>query len=652
MCGIVGFASPSTENTRSFGQPALNAMCSAIAYRGPDSSGCWIDPQGRIALGHRRLAINDLSAAGHQPMCSPAQRYVLVFNGEIYNHLELRKRLPSVLWRGHSDTETVLAAFDAWGIRRTLSACVGMFALAVWDSQDRCLTLARDRFGEKPLYYGRQGGWLLFGSELKALRAHPLFTTEINRDALALYMRYGYIPAPYSIYVGIHKLEPGHLVQFKSSTDHIEVGCPEAYWSFTATIERARMRPFTGTEAEAIEELDARLRTTVCRQMVADVSLGAFLSGGIDSSTVVALMQTQSARPVQTFTVGFQAAGYDETNQARAIARHLKTEHTELYVSPDAVLPVIERLPFLYDEPFGDSSQIATFLVSQLTREHVTVGISGDAGDELFGGYNRHIILPRLWQRFGHLPVKFRWLLGRALMVPSPSTWSCISNMLTPILPRRWRVTHFGDKLQKVCQLLAAGHPLEMYLDIVSHWKNSANVVVGAMERPVLLTRHEDWPDLDDPEHLMMALDTLTYLPGDILTKVDRASMGVSLETRLPYLDHELVEFVWRLPLNMKIRDGAGKWILRRVLDRYVPPNIMDRPKSGFAVPVDSWLRGPLREWAESLLDESRLRRDGFLAPQPIRRKWAEHLSGKRNWDYHLWDVLMFQAWLEKEQRF
>ncbi len=651
MCGIVGFASPSTENTGYFSQQALNAMSAAIDYRGPDSSGSWIDAQAHIALAHRRLAITDLSAAGHQPMWSPMQRYVLVFNGEIYNHLELRKRLPGLAWRGHSDTETILACFDAWGIRRTLNICVGMFALGVWDTHERCLTLARDRFGEKPLYYGYQRGFLLFGSELKALRAHPSFAAEINRDALTLYMRYGYIPAPYSIYANIYKLEPGHLVQFKPTTGDLGGSCPEAYWSLTTTIHQARTKLFAGTETDAINELDIRLRNTVRRQMIADVPLGAFLSGGVDSSTVIALMQAQSLRPIQTFTIGFQAAGYDEADHARAIAKHLGTEHTEFYVSQDTVAPVIERLPFLYDEPFADSSQIPTFLVSQLTREKVTVGVSGDGGDELFGGYNRHIVLPHLWRRFGHFPAAIREFFGRTLMLASPHTWSRISRVLTPILPRQSRVTHFGDKLQKLAGLLAARDPMQMYLEVVSHWKNPTDIVIGGTEPLVTLTRQEGWPDLDDFEQLMMALDTLSYLPGDILTKVDRASMGVSLETRLPFLDHELAEFVWSLPLQLKIRDGQSKWILRRVLDRYVPANLIERPKAGFAVPIDSLLRGPLRDWAENLLDEARLRQEGYLNPLPIRRKWAEHISGRRNWQDSLWNVLMFQAWLEQDAR-
>jgi asparagine synthase (glutamine-hydrolysing) len=650
MCGIAGFLSRSTLD-RAHQVAILDQMSQQIVHRGPDSCGFWMDTDAGAALTHRRLAIIDVSPAGHQPMVSASGRFVLVFNGEIYNHLDLRTKLGALHWRGHSDTETLLAAFDAWGLRRTLETCVGMFALAVWDTRDRCLTLARDRFGEKPLYYGYQRGFLLFGSELKALRAHPSFAAQINRDALTLYMRYGYISAPYSIYANIYKLEPGHFVQFKHSTGDLAASRSEPYWSLTASIKQARMKLFAGTETEAINELDTRLRNTVRRQMIADVPLGAFLSGGVDSSTLVALMQAQSSRPVQTFTIGFQAAGYDEAHHARAIAKHLGTEHTEFYVSPNDVLPVIEMLPFLYDEPFGDSSQIPTFLVSQLTRKKVTVGVSGDGGDELFGGYNRHITLPHLWRRFGFIPAAFREFFGRTLMLASPHTWSRISSLLTPILPRQSRVTHFGDKLQKLAGLLAAPDPMHMYLEVVSQWKNPAEIVIGGTEPLVSLTRQEDWPDLDDFEQLMMALDTLSYLPGDILTKIDRASMGVSLETRLPFLDHELAEFVWSLPLQLKIRDGEGKWILRRVLDRYVPANLIERPKAGFAVPIDSLLRGPLRDWAENLLDEARLRQEGYFNPLMIRRKWAEHMSGRRNWQDSLWNVLMFQAWLEEEGR-
>ena len=652
MCGIVGFWSK-VENASGRERTAslLSEMSRQIVHRGPDSSGDWTDHASGLALAHRRLAINDCSPAGHQPMISASGRFVLVFNGEIYNHQDIRTRLSSKTWRGHSDTETLLAGFDAWGVRQTLLYSIGMFALAVWDTHERCLTLACDRFGEKPLYYGFQHDCLLFGSELKAIRVHPSFTAQIDRSALTLYMRLGYIPAPYSIYAGIHKLEPGHLVQFKPSTVDLASSRPEAYWSLAATIKQARANPFAGTEAEAINELEARLRTTVRRQMVADVPLGAFLSGGVDSSTIVALMQTQSPEPVQTFTIGFHSSGYDEANHARAVSQHLGTKHTELYVSPDTAFPIIERLPRLYDEPFADSSQIPTFLISRLTRQHVTVGISGDAGDELFGGYNRHIFLPDVWRWIGHFPPEIRQILRRILVMASPSVSTSISNLLMPILPRRSRVNQFGDKLQKLSRLLAADSPLAMYQDVISHWNNPSDIVLNGWEPPNLLTLSGDWPEVDDFGELIMALDTLSYLPGDILTKIDRASMGVSLETRLPFLDHELVEFVWSLPLSMKIRGGEGKWILRRLLDRYVPISLIDRPKAGFAVPIDTWLRGPLRNWADSLLDEKRLIREGYLNPRPIRHIWAEHLSGKRNWQQCLWNVLMFQSWLEQEHQ-
>jgi asparagine synthase (glutamine-hydrolysing) len=646
MCGIVGFLSPVNHDEQS--QCALlDRMSQQIIHRGPDSSGKWVDPHMGVALAHRRLAIVDVSPAGHQPMVSASGRFVLVFNGEIYNHLELRERLGGVRWRGHSDTETLLAGFEAWGVRQTLTESVGMFALAVWDSREQALILARDRIGEKPLYYGWQGGELLFGSELKALRAHPAFDAGIHRGALALFMQYGYIPAPHSIYDGIYKLPPGCLLEVRSGV--AATATPETYWSFPQLISTSLAKPFEGGETAAIDALDAQLRRTIGRQMVADVPLGAFLSGGIDSSTVVALMQAQSSRPVRTFTIGFSAQGYDEAHHGAAIARHLGTDHTELYVSPDMAMPVIERLPHIYDEPFADSSQIPTYLVSQLTREHVTVGISGDGGDELFGGYNRHVTLPAIWHLMRHLPLVSRRLLGRTLMSMSPLTWSRIGEALRPVLPKQARFAHWGDKVQKLSDMLVAPDAMGMYCDVISQWKTPHDVVLGASDLPTIMTRPQAWPEITDFAHLMMAMDTLSYLPGDILTKVDRASMSVSLETRLPFLDHELMAFVWRLPFDMKIRAGQGKWALRQVLERYVPRSLIDRPKAGFAIPIDEWLRGSMKDWAEALLDEARLRREGFFDPVPVRTKWAEHLSGIRNWQHQLWNVLMFQSWLEAQ---
>ncbi|TBR10386.1 MAG: asparagine synthase (glutamine-hydrolyzing) [Rugosibacter sp.] len=669
MCGLTGFFSPA--NLAADAAEVVHRMSEAITHRGPDDSGVWVDEAVGVVLAHRRLSILDLSPAGHQPMVSPSGRYVIVLNGEIYNHLELRRELevlaPHPLpkgareqcgWRGHSDTETLLAAFEAWGIEATLKKCVGMFALALWDRETRSLTLARDRMGEKPLYYGWQGDVFLFGSELKTLRAHPAFRGEINRDVLALYLRHNYVPAPYSIYRGIAKLPPGSWLTL---TADAPVAAPQGYllrgvspaptfyWRARDTAQADMRRDLD--DATAIDELDTLLRRAVGGQMVADVPLGAFLSGGIDSSTVVALMQAQSGRPVQTFTIGFHEAGYNEAEHAHAVAAHLGTEHTELYVTAEQAMAVIPRLPSLYDEPFADSSQIPTLLVSELARRHVTVSLSGDGGDELFGGYNRYVWASRIWRSLGWAPRPLRAALAGVLTTLPPAAWNGVFSGLSIFLPQRWRYPNPGDKLHKLAGILAVRSPEEIYLALVSHWQQPANVVIGAKEPTTALTDARQWADVPDFESRMMYLDQMTYLPDDILTKVDRAAMGVSLETRVPLIDHRVVEFAWQLPLSMKIRNGQAKWLLRQVLYRYVPRELIERPKMGFGIPLDVWLRGPLRDWAEALLNESRLRQEGYFHPEPIRQKWSEHLSGRRNWSYHLWDVLMFQAWLENEKR-
>lgn len=646
---------------------ATPRMIDALQHRGPDCGGVWFDDTVGIALAHRRLSILDLSAAGHQPMESSCGRYVMVFNGEIYNHLELRKELErlsstgglgagsgphAIAWRGHSDTETVLAAFARWGVRKTLEQCVGMFALALWDRQTRTLTLVRDRLGEKPLYYGWQSGAFLFGSELKALKANPAFQAEIDRGALTLLLRHNYIPAPYSIYQGIRKLWPGTYLQLALDSEHYRSQIlpePQPYWSVQHAVELGQGELMNGGDADAVDRLDRLLRDAVRQQMVADVPLGAFLSGGIDSSTIVALMQAQSVRSVKTFTIGFHEMDYNEAEHAKAVARHLGTEHTELYVTPQEALEVIPRLPLLYDEPFSDSSQIPTFLVSRMTRRHVTVSLSGDAGDELFGGYNRYLLADSISRLLAVFPRAVRRGAARGIMTASPAMWSRAYEWIAPLLPAKVRFTQAGDKAHKLATVLGAASDEKIYHRLISHWENPAEVVIGTSEPPTLLTSPETWPAVDSLEHRMMALDTMSYLPDDILAKLDRAAMGASLETRVPMLDHRVVEFAWRLPLSMKIRNGQGKWILRQVLYKYVPRDLMERPKMGFGVPIDSWLRGPLRDWAEMLLDESRLRREGYLHPGPIRKKWSEHLSGRHNWQYQLWDVLMFQAWLEQE---
>lgn len=650
MCGILGFLGAASDRDAAI----LMSMANAISHRGPDDAGYWRDPQQGIALGHRRLSIVDLSPAGHQPMQAASGRYLIVFNGEIYNHPVLRTEIEAagapVAWRGHSDTETLLAGLDVWGIRGTVERAIGMFALAVWDRQERTLTLCRDRLGEKPLYYGWQGqgrnAVFLFGSELSALRAHPAFEAGIDRGALCLQLRHNYIPAPYSIYQGIAKLMPGSLLT-------VSLRAPEprivSYWSGAAVAGAGVAGSMQAGPEEAVEHLDRLLRDAVSRQMMADVPLGAFLSGGIDSSTVVALMQAQSPRPVKTFTIGFHEKGYNEAEHAKAVAAHLGTDHTELYVTAREAMAVIPRLASIYDEPFSDSSQIPTFLVSQLARREVTVALSGDGGDELFCGYNRYQFTARLWKKMSMGPLPVRRLVSRGLTSISPESWNGLERAVHGLLPRSLHFANVGDKLHKGARVLDSQSIDALYLRLASHWDAPAATVLGGHEPATLLSGAGLGAAGLDSVQRMMVLDMLTYLPDDILAKVDRAAMSVSLETRVPLLDHRVVDFAWRLPQSMKLRDGQTKWALRQVLYRYVPRALIERPKMGFGVPVGAWLRGPLRDWAEALLDESRLRREGFFHPAAVRRKWDEHLSGRRDWQYHLWDVLMFQGWLEHQ---
>ncbi|MDQ3999862.1 MAG: asparagine synthase (glutamine-hydrolyzing) [Actinomycetota bacterium] len=647
MCGIAGFLSP--QGTREEAGRTIRRMTDTLIHRGPDDGGVWEDTRSGVALGNRRLAIVDLSPEGHQPMHSASGRYVLAFNGEIYNFWALREELEGLghPFRGHSDTEVMLAAFTEWELEGALERFNGMFAFALWDREERSLYLARDRLGEKPLYYGWMGETFLFSSELKALKVHPTFRGEISRNALALYLRYQYIPAPYTIYEGISKLSPGTRLTIDEAGN---VSGPVPYWSAKEAAERGVTNPFSGSDTEAVDELDGMLRDSVRMRMVADVPLGAFLSGGIDSSAVVAAMQSQSDRPVRTFSIGFYEEEYSEAEHAKAVARHLGTEHTELYVTPEEAMSVIPKLPTLYDEPFSDPSQIPTYLVSQLARRHVTVSLSGDGGDELFAGYNRYFWVESIWGKVGWMPPGLRGALAEALTAVSPQGWDRAFKKLGPVLPTKARQRIPGDKLHKLAEVLTVKNPEAMYLNLVSLWKRPDSVVIGGSEPLVTLTDPGWWADLPDLTQRMMYLDTVTYLPDDILVKVDRASMGVSLEGRVPFLDHRLVEFAWRVPLGMKIKDGKSKWLLRQVLNQYVPKKLIERPKMGFGVPIDAWLRKPLRGWAEALLDERRLRREGFFHPRPIREKWAEHLSGKRNWQYPLWDVLMFQAWLEENK--
>jgi len=648
MCGFAGYLSTVKPDHAT---ELLQRMGNAIAHRGPDDSGVWCDTEAGIGLSHRRLSIVDLSPAGHQPMPSASGRYVIAFNGEIYNHLMLRAELESSGatpdWRGHSDTETLLASFDAWGIEATVNKSIGMFAFAVWDKLTQQLTLGRDRMGEKPLYYGWQGqgeqAVFLFGSELKALRVHPEFENSINRGALSFQLRRNFIPAPHCIYNGIFKLRQGCLLTVSLQQREVKEW---AYWSAVQVAQAGVANPFTGTDKQAIDELETLLKDAVSQQMMADVPLGAFLSGGIDSSLIVALMQAQSSKPVKTFTIGFHEQGYNEAEYAKAVAQHLGTEHTELYVTAQQAMDVIPRLPALYDEPFSDSSQIPTFLVSQLAKQHVTVSLSGDAGDELFCGYGRYTRTDSMWRKISHLPMPLRHLMAKGITSVPPDTWSQLASVLP--VPKSARPRNIGDKLHKAARTLTSQSIMELYSHFITHWFDAGDVVIGGFNPPSLLTELSKLTGLSDIEQMML-LDSMKYLPDDILVKVDRAAMGNSLETRVPFLDHRVVEFAWQLPLSMKLRNGQGKWPLRQVLYRHVPKAMIERPKMGFGVPFGHWLKQDLRDWAEALLDETRLRNEGFFDPAPIRKKWLEHLSGERNWQYHLWDVLMFQLWLEQQ---
>lgn len=645
MCGFAGFLGYRFDIAM-LSSVIASRMASAINHRGPDDSGVWIDESCEIALSHRRLSILDVSSAGHQPMLSPTERYVIAFNGEIYNHLALRHRLESVgysNWRGHSDTETLLAAFDVWGIEETLRSCVGMFAFALWDRKTKCITLARDRIGEKPLYYGWQSGVFLFGSELKALKAHPAFVGAINRDAISLFLRHNYIPSPHTIYQGVNKLMPGCFLQLTADGKEKL----QAYWTANDSVLVGKRQQFSGDENDACIEAERLINLAVEGQMIADVPIGAFLSGGIDSSLVVSIMQKQSAQPVKTFTIGFNEKGYNEAFHARAVAKHLGTEHTELYVTPEEAQELIPRLPIIYDEPFSDPSQIPNFIVSELASKSVKVALSGDGGDELFAGYSRYSRISKIWNRLEKIP---RFMKKGSSNFINSIFVNALTQSFSPLCDSlNGRICGFSEKIDKLSGILGTDDEVEFYRYFISHCQNPDEIILGGSEPKTYLDKNEMVKSARGIQEKMMMLDMLTYLPDDILVKVDRAGMAVSLETRIPFLDQRIIEFSWSLPDSMKMREGQGKWILREILFKHVPKELVDRPKMGFSVPIGEWLRGPLRQWAEELIDESRLNREGIFKSGPIRKKWTEHLSGKCNWEYHLWDVLIFQAWLEAQ---
>ena len=652
MCGLTGFLACGDMLPGSAWAHLLRTMSDTLRHRGPDDDGVWMDVDGGVGLAHRRLSIVDLSPAGHQPMVSPSGRYVIVFNGEVYNHLALRIEMAGSgylpAFRGHSDTETLLAGFDAWGVDCTIEKTIGMFAFALWDRADHVLTLGRDRLGEKPLYYGWQDDVFLFGSELKALKAHPAFRAEIDRNAVARFLRHRTVAAPYSIYCGIHKLPPGSLLSVSAT---VRDAAPRRYWDARQVIAKGGLVPFEGGRGDAVDVLERLLSDAIGKQMMGDVAVGAFLSGGVDSSVIVALMQAQSSRPVQTFTIGFHESGYDEADRAKAVARHLGTEHTELYVEPKHALSVIPMLPTLYDEPFADASQIPTFLLSKLTRQHVTVSLSGDAGDELFGGYDRYVFGPKLWAVLESLPLGLRSLISAAIVKVSPQVWNRLLRPFQGASALGQAESRVGDRVHKIAGFMTSSSPMDFMSRLVNDWPDSENLVIGATETAIGFSGLNHPLKSGQLVRDMMVSDLLSFLPDDILTKVDRAAMGVSLETRVPMLDHRVVEFAWSLPLDYKLFNGVGKWPLRQVLSRYVPKGLVNRPKAGFCVPIDDWLRGPLRDWAEDLLSEVRLQSDGYLNPGPIRLRWLQHLAGKRNWQDSLWNVLMFQAWLAEQRK-
>lgn len=650
MCGITGFLHLN-NNTVDL-EKHLRCMTKTLSHRGPDSSGVWTDSKIGIGLGHSRLAIIDLSKQGAQPMNSHSGRYIISFNGEIYNHQSLRLEFEShksFIWNGSSDTETLLAGFELFGITETLKKCVGMFAFAVWDTVDCSLTLARDRIGEKPLYYGWQNNnsVLLFGSELKALKANPFFSADISRNSLSLFMRHNNVPCPYTIYNNIFKLSPGYILKINKKGEESFT----QYWSGEKVKNKSNVLTNCNNANDIVDGLDSILRKSIKRQMISDVPLGAFLSGGVDSSTITALMQEQSNVPIKTYSIGFDESSYNEAIFSKKVAQYIGTDHTEIYLTPSEIMSVIPDLPLIYDEPFADSSQIPTYLVSKLAKNHVQVALSGDGGDEIFGGYNRYHFTATMWGKLSKIPYPIRNIMSWLTNKVSPLAWNRIADYVGA--SKIW--ADMGTKIYKGSQVMSSKSIEEGYMRLVSHWNDPGLVVKNSQEPPTLLTGNRpSFEGLSDIETMMM-LDMLTYLPDDIMTKVDRAGMANSLEIRSPFLDHQVIDYALNIPMDLKLRHENGKyvtkWALRKVLYKYVPKSLIERPKVGFGLPIGAWIRGPLREWAEDLLSKKRINEDGYFFYEPIRLKWKEHIDGKGSWEHSLWNVLMFNAWLQEEKK-
>ena len=648
MCGIVGYISH-TKHSKNDHFPIINKMMDKISHRGPDGSGIWIGEDIGLVLGHRRLSIIDTSLNGKQPMISSNRRYIITYNGEIYNHkniqIELEKNYGSLNLKGHSDTEIILKAIEIWGLRVSLSKFIGMFAFALWDRKLSLLSLARDRFGEKPLYYGVQKSTFMFGSEIKALKGHPSFQKEIDRNTLPLLLRHNCVPAPYSIYKGIKKLKPGHYLNVKIDSNSFKIAHLETtYYDIKKQYSLGSIHLEGSSTESALDKLDTILHSSIKRQMISDVPLGIFLSGGVDSALIASIAQSQSQSKIKTFTIGNYDTRYNEAKYAKNISDHLQTDHNELYIDAKDAISVIPKLSEMYDEPFSDSSQIPTFLVSKLAREKVTVALSGDGGDEIFGGYNRYLMVPKIWNQISFFNLFFRNIISKLLLNISYNNLNFLYNNLNKLFRRSAIPIDFGERIHKIAELLPSKDVWQIYYTLCSHWKNMEDVILRSKEYPTKISKFNYNGELDIASS-MMFMDMQTFLPDDILVKVDRASMANSLEVRAPFLDHRVFEFGAALPLEMKIRNGESKWLLKQLLYRYVPKELFVNRKMGFSVPLGEWLRGPLKDWSETLLAKDKLLDEGFFNVEEVRKKWKQHIDKTHNWQYQLWDVLMFQSW-------